>query len=442
MDPFVGSCLGLGYEPSILQALPYSVTFPLSPISLWDHTTTINCQLPPILQVWPIPIEKERWITAIHKSNQHLQTKVHLGSRHTIASLDIEYDPLKLLLWYCIFLNSLLGMYFQYWGWDYTRWSTIQVDIYIIIIIIIVIIIVIIIIIYYIIYFNTQIWWFIILLPINFLLWVVKIIYIISLSFRSKPNHDIVGYISYPLKIYLHPINSSEISHMVLHPLISSDTTITGYLSLYIYIFIPYRSLILQSIISYFHIPFLSCDLKLQATHCPAILWFVPVGEQNRRLDPTDGWGKPARPWGKPRGKWSTNGGLKKHLWQWKMGVFEICLWNTLLNELTLILENYTSHHISQWKTSKLHTTYHQLPVSGQYFAVAKNGDLNRTLQLFKKEVQHVHGSTFLGEVEAAFLCLYPIPSYGGLLPWFYPQNQDHPNCTTGFDSMIPWTNH
>jgi hypothetical protein len=32
---------------------------------------------------------------------------------------------------------------------------------------------------------------------------VVKIIYIISLSFRSKPNHDIVGYISYPLKTYL-----------------------------------------------------------------------------------------------------------------------------------------------------------------------------------------------------------------------------------------------
>ena len=114
IDPFVGSCLGLGYEPSILQALPYSVTFPLSPISLWDHTTTINCQLPPILQVWPIPIEKERWITPIHKSTQHLQTKVHLGSRHTLASLDIEYDPWKLLLWYCFFLNSLLGMYFQY----------------------------------------------------------------------------------------------------------------------------------------------------------------------------------------------------------------------------------------------------------------------------------------------------------------------------------------
>ena len=182
MDPFVGSCLGLGYEPSILQALPYSVTFPLSPISLWDHTTTIKCQLPPILQVWPIPI-------AIHKSNQHLQTKVHWGSRHTLASLDIESDPWKLLLWYCIFLNSLLGMYFQYWGWDYTRWSTIRVDIYI--------------------YNNIYIY---ILTPkfdgsssfsqlTSYL--VVKIIYIIYLSFRSKPNHDIVGYISYPLKTYL-----------------------------------------------------------------------------------------------------------------------------------------------------------------------------------------------------------------------------------------------
>jgi hypothetical protein len=150
MDPFVGSCLGLGYEPSILQALPYSVTFPLSPISLWDHTTTINCQLPPILQVWPIPI-------AIHKSNQHLQTKVHWGSRHTLASLDIESDPWKLLLWYCIFFEftswdvfSILGMglyaLVHHPGWY----------IYIII--------------YIYIYFNTQIWWFIILLPINFLL--------------------------------------------------------------------------------------------------------------------------------------------------------------------------------------------------------------------------------------------------------------------------------
>ena len=134
---------------------------------------------------------------------------------------------------------------------------------------------------------------------------------------------------------------------MVLHPPISSDTTITGYLSLSIYIYIPYRSLIFQSIISYFHIPPLSCDLKLQATHCPAILWFVPVGEQNRRLDPTDGrLGKAGPAMGKASGKM---------IYKWWLEKTSLAMENGCVRDLSL-------EHLVEWidiDFGKLHISSH-----------------------------------------------------------------------------------
>ena len=219
---------------------------------------------------------------------------------------------------------------------------------------------------------------------------------------------------------------------MVLHPPISSDTTITGYLSLSIYIFISHIDLsffnpLYPIFISPPYPVIWSFRRPIVLQSCDSCLWASRIDAWIPRMG---GWGKPARPWGKPRGKWSTNGGLKKHLWQWKMGVFEICLWNTLLNELTLTLENYTSHHISQWKTSKLHTTYHQLPVSGQYFAVAKNGDLNRYPTTFQEGSPTCPWQHFFGWSGGS--CSAYIPSYGGLLPWFYPQNQVTPTAPLG----------
>ena len=91
----------------------------------------------------------------------------------------------------------------------------------------------------------------------------------------------------------------------------------------------------------------LSCDLKLQATHCPAILWFVPVGEQNRRSDPTDGrLGKAGPAMGKASGKM---------IYKWWLEKTSLAMENGCVRDLSL-------EHLVEWidiDFGKLHISSH-----------------------------------------------------------------------------------